>query len=332
MAERITVIGDGAMGTVCALLLAQKGYGVTMWGHDAGQLAEFARARENTRFLPGVRVPPAVEFEADDAKCFIDTGLVVSAVPSKFLRNVWQRLSNYLPPNTAILSVTKGIENGTLLLPTQILSQLTGDRPIGALSGPNIASELARRLPATATVASADEGLTRSLQKIFSTAWFRVYRNNDILGVELAGATKNVIAIAAGIIDGMGLGDNAKAALLTRGLVEITRLGVACGARPETFAGLSGMGDLVTTCISPSGRNRTFGQAVGQGQSVADALAAIPGEVEGVSTCRSLVELARQKQVEMPITTSVYHILFEGRSVAETITELMTRRLKAEEE
>jgi len=230
-----------------------------------------------------------------------------------------------------IVSVTKGIENDTLLRPSQIIEQVLGPRRLAVLSGPNIADELVRSLPATSTVACADPVLAEQVQQTLSTNWLRIYTNSDLIGVELAGATKNVIAIAAGIIDGLQAGDNAKAALVTRGLVEITRLGVAMGAQASTFAGLSGMGDLITTCISPRGRNRTFGQAIGRGQSVEHALAAIPGQVEGVNTCRSVVALADRHNVEMPITQAVYEVIFEGKSVREAIAELMTRRLKAED-
>jgi len=243
---------------------------------------------------------------------------------------VWGRLLEYVPKGLPVVSVAKGIENETLLRPTQVIQVVTGQRPLGALSGPNIAEELVRTLPATSTVASEDSAFARGVQKVFSTNWFRIYTNSDLVGVELAGAMKNVIAIAAGIIDGMQLGDNAKAALLTRGLVEISRLGVAMGAQQETFSGLSGMGDLITTCISPKGRNRTFGQMVGQGRGVEEALEAIPGEVEGVNTCRSVVKLAEEHKAEMPITQAVFQILFEEKPVQQAIGELMTRELKAE--
>ena len=329
--ENITIIGDGAMGTVCSLILAQKECPVRLWGYSAQQIVGFAAAGENTRFLPGFKFPPGVKLTAGDAEAFAGASLVISAIPCKFLRGVWTRLKPHLPAeNLPILSVTKGIENETLARPTEIIAAVTGPRPIAAFSGPNIAEELARGLPATSTVASADQTLAARVQRLFSTGWFRIYTNSDLIGVELAGATKNVIAIAGGILDGLRAGDNAKAALLTRGLVEITRLGTALGASPETFTGLSGMGDLITTCYSPVGRNRSFGQAVGAGASVAQALAAIPGEVEGVNTCRSVVALARREKVEMPITEGIYQILFEAKPVARTIQELMSRRLKSE--
>ncbi len=330
MSERITIIGDGAMGTVCAILLSRKGYEVVLWGYKAEQIEELERYRENRRFLPGAKLPAAVQLTAEDATCFAGARLVISAVPCKYLRDVWGRLLEYVPKGLPVVSVAKGIENETLLRPTQVIQVVTGSRPLAALSGPNIAEELVRALPATSTVASEDTSFARGVQKVFSTNWFRIYTNSDLVGVELAGAMKNVIAIAAGIIDGLQIGDNAKAALLTRGLVEISRLGVALGAQQETFAGLSGMGDLITTCISPKGRNRTFGQMIGQGRTVQEAGDAIPGEVEGVNTCRSVVKLAEPYKTEMPITQAVYEVLFEDKPVQQAIGELMTRELKAE--
>ena len=330
MSKKIAVIGDGAMGTVCSMILAEKGYGVRLWGYSAEQVGQMERDRENKRFFPGFTIPWSIELTADDTRVFDEVGLVISAVPCKFVRGVWERLAGYIAWDLPVVSITKGIENNTLMRPTQIIAEVIGARKLAAFSGPNIAAELARGLPATSTVASEDEALAEEVQKLFSTNWLRIYTNTDIVGVELAGATKNVIAIAAGIIDGMEMGDNAKAALLTRGLVEITRLGVAMGAQAETFAGLSGMGDLVTTCISPKGRNRTFGSYIGRGMSVEEALGAIAGEVEGVNTCRSVVKLAQAYKVEMPITMAVAGILFEGKTVEQALGELMARKLKKE--
>lgn len=230
-----------------------------------------------------------------------------------------------------IVSVAKGIENDTLLRPTQILADVLGNGiSFAALSGPTIADELARKLPATACVACSDQTLAKKVQQTLSLPCFRVYTNSDIVGVELAGAMKNVIAIAAGIIDGIKAGDNAKAALLSRGLAEISRLGIAMGARPETFAGLAGLGDLVTTCISPKGRNRSFGERVGKGQTVTQAEKVTDSVIEGIATCKSVVALAARYNIEMPITQAVYKVLFEKKSVQQAITDLMTRELKSE--
>lgn len=319
------------MGSVLSILLCEKGIATRMWGYDAGQLRQFERRRENVKFLPGYRLPESLRFEPRDDRAMAGADLIVSAVPCQFMRRVWDRLKMRVPQGVPIVSVAKGIENDTLLRPTQIIVDVLGDgRGMAALSGPTIADELARKLPATACVAAEDETLARSIQQTFTCPWLRVYTNLDVVGVELAGAMKNVIAIAAGIIDGVGAGDNAKAALLARGLAEITRLGVAMGAREQTFAGLTGLGDLVTTCISPKGRNRSFGERIGRGQTLEQAQGATESVVEGVSTCKSVVALAARYGVEMPITRAVYEILFENKPVRTAIEDLMNRRLKAE--
>jgi glycerol-3-phosphate dehydrogenase (NAD(P)+) len=356
MFRNISIIGDGAMGTVLGMLLCEKAIAdsgqrtadsdkkesrtlnatrhtltVKMWGYDAEQLKQIESGRENKKFLPGYKLPEALVFESDDSRIMAGADLIVSAVPCQFMRGVWERLKNHFPKNVPVVSVAKGIENDTLLRPTQILADVLGDGvKCVVLSGPTISDELARRLPATACVACSIEGLAREVQYTFSAPWLRVYTNTDIVGVELAGAMKNIIAIAAGIIDGIGAGDNAKAALLSRGLAEITRLGTACGARPQTFAGLTGLGDLVTTCISPKGRNRSFGERIGKGQTVEQAQEATESVIEGVTTCKSVVTLAQQYNVEMPITCAVYEVLFEGKSVQTAIADLMKRQLKAE--
>jgi glycerol-3-phosphate dehydrogenase (NAD(P)+) len=331
MFKNVTIIGDGGMGSVCSMLLCENGVRTTLWGHDAAQLAKIAAAKENILFLPGFALPDSLCFEADDTRALKGAQLLISAVPCQFVRAVWTRLNPHLPAGVPILSVTKGVENGSLLRPSQIICQVLGPgHSLAVLSGPNIADELAQKLPATTTIASEDHDLVCRLQQTLNTPSFRVYTNDDCIGVELAGAMKNVIAIAAGIIDGVGAGDNAKAALITRGLAEIQRLGLALGAKEKTFDGLSGLGDLVTTCISPSGRNRSFGERIGKGQSVKDAIGATKSVVEGVATCRSIVELARQNHVEMPITESVYSIIEGQKTVREAITDLMSRQLKAE--
>jgi glycerol-3-phosphate dehydrogenase (NAD(P)+) len=333
MFKNISIIGDGAMGTVLAMLLAEKKTPVRVWGYDAEQLRQTESSRKNSKFLPDYTIPDAVNFEADDKKIMADADLIVSAVPCQFMRSVWTRLKKYTPKNTPICSVAKGIENETLMRPTEILTEIlgSGKRDLAALSGPTIADELARRLPATACVASGNEGLACEIQQTFSVPWFRIYTNTDVVGVELAGAMKNIIAIAAGIIDGIGAGDNAKAALLCRGLAEISRLGVSMGASPQTFAGLTGLGDLVTTCISPMGRNRSFGQRVGAGLNPQQAEDATESVIEGIATCKSVVEgLLAKYKVEMPITEAVYDVLFKNKPVQAALADLMTRRLKSE--
>ncbi len=331
MYNNISIIGDGAMATVMAGLLCEKGLNVKMWGHDSQQLKEIQETSENLKFLPGYPMPEKLNYQSDDEKIMQNADLILSAVPCQYTRSVWERLKPYYPEDVSIVTVTKGIENKTLMRPAQILRDILGkDTKIVALSGPTIADELARRLPAVACSACEDAELAKEVQYTFNTKWFRVYTNKDITGVELAGATKNVIAIAAGIIDGMKVGDNTKAALLSRGLAEITRLGIACGADEHTFSGITGMGDLVTTCISPKGRNRSFGERIGKGMSLEDAKNATQSVVEGIATCQSVYQLAKSKNVEMPITEAVYQVLFEDKPLNRAMADLMTRQLKAE--
>ena len=331
MSERVTIIGDGAMATVCALLLTQGGHEVTLWGVFEESINRLIQNRENQRLLPGVKLPRNVRLTANDAECFDGATLILSAVPTQFMRSVWKRLSNFVPAGVSIVSVAKGIENQTLLRPTQIVADVVGrGRKLAALSGPNIAAELARYLPATAVAAAEDDEFARRIQSVFSTQWFRVYTNCDVIGTELAGATKNIIAIAAGILDGLAAGNNAKAALVTRGLVEITRLGVAMGAAESTFQGLAGLGDLITTCVSPEGRNRTVGEQIGKGRKLQDILGSMDSVAEGVPTTRSVRELSLRFKVEMPITEAVHAVLFEGMDVIRALTTLMTRESKAE--
>jgi glycerol-3-phosphate dehydrogenase (NAD(P)+) len=342
MAEHVTILGDGAMATVCSILLTQGGHEVTMWGAFEESIDRLLQDREQRRLLPGVKVPPTVRLTANDRDCFEGTTLILSAIPTQYMRGVWERLKPHLPgSDVPVVSVAKGVETESLLRPTQVIADVLGgrrpgddgptcDRPLAALSGPNIAAELARYLPGTAVAASCHEDVARRVQATFSTEWFRVYTNADVTGVELAGATKNVIAIAAGILDGLAAGNNAKAALVTRGLVEITRLGVAMGAQEATFHGLAGLGDLITTCVSPEGRNRTVGEQIGKGRKLDEVLGKMESVAEGVPTTRAVVRLARKFGVEMPITEAVHAVLFEGKDVINALTELMTRDPKPE--
>jgi glycerol-3-phosphate dehydrogenase (NAD(P)+) len=335
MSERVVIIGDGAMATVCARVLAGNGHRVRMWSAFPDYAEHLRRTRDNARYLPGGTLPDSVEVTAADGEAFDGVTLAVSAVPTEYLRDVWRRLQPHWPGSIAVCSVTKGIENGTLLRPTQVLADvLTGSAdgplPVAALSGPSIARELVAGLPATVVAASADAVLAERVQHMYSCTYLRVYTNPDPIGVELAAAAKNVIAIAAGLLDGMDAGDNAKAALVARGLAEIARLGVAAGGLPETFSGLAGLGDLVTTCISPHGRNRSFGEAVGRGQSPDDAVSGTSSVVEGIATTRSVLDLARRHKVEMPISRAVYRIIFEGQAPKDAVAGLMARELKAE--
>jgi glycerol-3-phosphate dehydrogenase (NAD(P)+) len=323
------------MPTLCSRLLAENGCTVRLYTIFPENADAIRRTGRNDRYLPGAEVPAGLGITTDPAEVLEGADLILSAVPSQFIRRWWQPLKPHYRPGTPVCSATKGIENGTLLRPTQVIADVLArspraDLPLAALSGPCIAREVARGLPATVVAASGDPALAEHVQRLFTTPNFRVYTNPDLAGVELAGATKNVIAIAAGILDGLGAGDNAKAALITRGLAEITRLGLALGARRETFAGLAGLGDLVTTCVSPHGRNRTLGQAIGSGKALSDALAAIPGEVEGVATARSVLDLARRHDIRMPISQAVHAVLFEGLAPRDAVARLMARPLRAE--
>ncbi|MBC8107421.1 MAG: NAD(P)-dependent glycerol-3-phosphate dehydrogenase [Anaerolineae bacterium] len=340
MPERITILGDGAMATVCSILLTQGGHDVTMWGAFEESIERLMQNRENARLLKGVRVPEPVRLTANDDDCFGGADgrgatMILSAIPTQYVRSVWKRLRPHVPKGVPIVSVAKGIEIDTLLRPSQVIADVISpgvksDWPLVVLSGPNIAAEIAKYLPATAVAACDDETVCTRVQAAFSTQWFRVYTNTDVTGVEIAGATKNVIAIAAGILDGLAAGNNAKAALVTRGLVEITRLGVAMGANESTFNGLAGVGDLITTCVSPEGRNRTVGEQLGKGRKLEDILNSMDSVAEGVPTTRAVKQLAARYNVEMPITESVYSVLFENKDVLEALTELMTRQPKPE--
>lgn len=335
MPEHVTILGDGAMATVCSILLTQGGHSVTMWGAFEDAIERLMQNREQSKLLPGVKVPASVKLTANDGDCFNGCTMILSAIPTQYVRSVWTRLRPHIPKNVPIVSVAKGIENETLLRPTQIIQETLSPGvvcpwTIAALSGPNIAGEIARYLPATAVAASDDPELAKRVQSVFTTQWFRIYTNSDVTGVELAGASKNVIAIAAGILDGLAAGNNAKAALVTRGLVEITRLGMAMGAQEATFNGLAGLGDLITTCVSPEGRNRTVGEQIGKGRKLKEILSGMDSVAEGVPTTRSVRQLAQRYKVEMPITESVYQVLFEDLDVLQALSQLMSREPKPE--
>jgi glycerol-3-phosphate dehydrogenase (NAD(P)+) len=331
MSERVIILGDGAMATVCSILLDHNGHDVTMWGAFPDAIERLRANREQTKLLPGVRVPDAVRLTADDADALRDAEIAVLAIPTQYLRSVCMRLKPHVPTRLPIVSVAKGIEIETSLTPSQVIGEVLGkSNPLCVLSGPNIAGEIARRLPASAVAASSDPALAQRVQQLFSTGWFRVYTNPDALGVEIAAATKNVIALAAGMLDGLGAGSNAKAALVTRGLVEIARLGVALGGRAETFSGLAGLGDLVTTCISAEGRNRSVGERLGRGERIADILASMSSVAEGVPTTKAVVALAHRRGIAMPIAEQVHRVLFEGKDASAALADLMSRDLKPE--
>lgn len=319
------------MATACSILLAEHaGQTVSLWARNEVYAADFQKCRENRRLLPGISIPDNVEVTSDIAHAVDGADFLVAAIPTKFLRDALTGLSEYLTDNRPIVSVIKGIENETFQRPSEIISDVLGERTVVALGGPSHAEEIARRLPASVVAASGDITVAREVQKLFATERFRVYTNLDIIGVELAGALKNVIAIAAGICDGLEYGDNAKSALMTRGLVEISRFGVACGAEKLTFSGLAGIGDLITTCNSPYGRNRNVGERLGRGETLSQILDSMDAVAEGVTTTRSVYEMAEKQGIDMPITKEVYRVLFEDLSPKQATETLMMRPPKDE--
>jgi glycerol-3-phosphate dehydrogenase (NAD(P)+) len=327
MMDQLTcVLGSGAMGIACSCLLSEHpGQRVKLWGRDTAHIAELVATRENSRLLPGVKIPAGIDLTADIEYAVSGADLLVVAIPSAYLREALTRLAPYIPRHVPVVSVVKGMENSTQYRPSQIISEVLGHDAVAVLGGPSHSEEICRRLPASVVVASADQTLARRVQGVFTTDRFRVYTNRDMVGVELAGALKNVVAIAAGISDGLGFGDNAKAALVTRAIVEMTRFGVLSGAEASTFSGLAGLGDLITTCISPYGRNRKVGERLGRGETLAQILQTMQSVAEGVPTSRSIYEYAQRQGIEMPISTEVYRVLFEDKPPREATTDLMVR-------
>jgi len=337
--DRIAILGDGQMGLVMSAILCEgdhQGEGrrpgrISLWGNFEADIRDLMASGTSPR-LEGFRIDPSVVVTPDAREALEDADLVLIAIPTQHIRSVLTKVGPHIPSAASIVSIAKGIEIGTNLLPTRIIADtLPGHTgALGDLSGPTIAAELVERKPATMIAASADADCAETIQRVFSTPWLRIYTSEDIVGVELAGAAKNVIAIAAGVVDGMDLGSNAKSALLARGLAEITRLGVAMGANQETFFGVAGVGDLATTCFSPFGRNRSCGEALGKGEALDDYLARTKSVVEGVATAKAIVEVANNYNVDMPISKTVHAVLYEGLSAKDGIGLLMSRPLKAE--
>lgn len=325
---RITVLGAGAWGTALARLLAGRGHEVTLWDYFPETLEGIARTGQNERYLPGVEVPRSVRLEAD-ARCAVrGAEVVVVASVSRAFRSVTVCLGGF---EGAVVTVTKGLEYETGLTMSGILRQTAPQVRVVALSGPSLALEVARGVPTAVVAASEDAEAARLVQVLFHGPAFRVYTSSDLLGVELGGALKNVFAIGAGVCDGLGFGDNSKAALVTRAIAEMRRLGVACGARPETFAGLSGIGDLMVTCFSPLSRNRQFGERLGRGEAVAQILGSMTAVAEGYPTARAAHALARRLAVETPIINEVYAMLYEGKDVRQAVQDLLSRESKPED-
>ena len=330
---RIGVIGAGGWGTALTILLSDNGHEVALWQFDPSVAEEMRAQRQNCLFLPGVSIPDGILISSTLGEVISGRDMLVFAVPSQFMRSVARRVGLLEAAAPLVVSGTKGIEDKTLKRMSEVLLEevpgLTMDRFV-ALSGPSHAEEVARRIPTTVVAASVSQSAAEMVQQAFMAPYFRVYTSSDVIGVELGGALKNIIALASGICDGLGLGDNAKGALMTRGLGEITRLGLCMGARAETFAGLSGMGDLVTTCISRHSRNRFVGEEIGKGRRLEDILSEMVMVAEGVQTTRSAYQLSQRLSVEMPITERVHAVLFEGYDPGKGVRDLMTRDAKPE--
>jgi glycerol-3-phosphate dehydrogenase (NAD(P)+) len=329
---KVTILGAGSWGTSLALILDHNHHQVVCWSYEKEDLENIKNTGQNKRFLPGVDIPASISFTQSLAESMIRVEVVVVAVPSQVIRPLLEKIRDQIPAGIIWVSVAKGIEKKSLLRVSEVLQQAGGipEDKIAVLSGPSHAEEVSRNIPTAVVAASRTEKIAQMVQNMFSTPTFRVYTNLDVIGVELGGALKNIIALAAGICDGAGFGDNTKAALMTRGLVEITRLGIRCGAKADTFAGLSGMGDLIVTCMSRHSRNRFVGEEIGKGRKLTDILKDMVMVAEGIYTTASAYDLARDKEVEMPITEQVYRTLYADKSPQLAMQELMTRESKIE--
>jgi len=333
MHEQIGVIGAGSWGTTLASLLAKKGHEVTLWAYEPELAAEMAKERINSLFLPGIPLSPRLSFTNSLSDAVRGKGLLLFVVPSQVTRGVVAAVLPDISRDAVIVSASKGIELDTLKIMSEVYADLLPPATMArfaVLSGPSFAREVAREMPTAVVAAAADAAVARHVQQVFATSFFRLYTNNDMTGVELGGAIKNVIAIAAGISDGLGFGHNTRAALITRGLAEMARLGRAMDARAETFAGLAGMGDLVLTCTGDLSRNRSVGMKLGEGMRLAEILAEMRMVAEGVKTTESALSLARRLHVDMPITEKVFQVLHEDKPARDAVIELMTRNPKAE--
>jgi glycerol-3-phosphate dehydrogenase (NAD(P)+) len=330
---KIAVLGAGAFGTTLAVLLHYNGHKVTLWEYKKSCAKEMIKKRENKTYLPGTPLPEELEISYKLQETVADKNLIVLAVPSQFLRSVVEQISFADIKNTIFVNVAKGIENKTLMTMSQMLKDvfpLIQDEQLGILSGPSHAEEVCKRIPTAVVAGSTVRETSKTIQAAFINSYFRVYSSTDLLGVELGGAFKNVMAIGAGIIDGAKFGDNTKAAIMTRGIAEITRMGIAMGAKAETFSGLSGIGDLIVTCMSQHSRNRYVGEKLGSGLKLKEILKNMYAVAEGVETSRSASELAKKVGVDAPITNEVYKILFEDKDPIKATTDLMSRDMKAE--
>ncbi len=328
--KRIAIIGDGGWGTALALVLHRNGHEVCVWGPFAEYIERIKATGENTKFLPGVELPADLHWTASRSEAVSEADAVVLAVPSKFYRSVVQSFQSFITSNSVVVSVTKGLDKDSHQRMTQTAETILTGHHVVALSGPSHAEEVARGVPSAVVAACSDHTVAENIQHIFNSPVFRVYTSDDTIGVELGGALKNVIAIAAGVSDGIGYGDNTKAALMTRGLAEMTRLGVALGAHPSTFSGLSGMGDLIVTCTSQLSRNRRVGEALGKGDTLDEILKRTEQVAEGVWNCANARELAAEAGIDVPITDEVHAIVHEGKDPREAVSNLLTREPRPE--
>ncbi len=330
---RIAVLGAGSWGTTLAILLANNSHQVSLWSYRESYTQTIRSTRQNPAFLPGIHIPETIDATSDLGAAVEDSEMIVAAVPAQYVRTVMSQLKHLLSGRLLVVNVAKGIEKGTLMTMSEMLHDaLPSLQPgnIATLSGPSHAEEVSQKIPTTVVAASADAETAKIVQSVFMTPYFRVYASTDLRGVELGGSLKNVIAIAAGVVDGANLGDNTKAALMTRGIAEITRMGVALGAKERTFSGLSGIGDLMVTCMSRHSRNRHVGVEIGKGRPLADILKEMVMVAEGVETTQSARDLAQKVGVEVPIINEVYKMLFEGKSPQDVCYDLMTRDPKGE--
>lgn len=327
---KVGILGAGSWGTALAVLLCRNGHQVTLWSHRPQEAEKLSKTRVNESKLPGVKLPEGIEVSGDLEQAVLEKDVLVMAVPSAAMRSTCRQIAQLVREGQIIVDVAKGIEKGSFSTMTDMIQQEIPGADAAVLSGPSHAEEVGRQLPTTCVIGARSEKTARYLQQIFMSPVFRVYISPDMLGIELGGALKNVIALAAGIADGLGYGDNAKAALITRGITEIARLGVKMGGRIETFSGLTGIGDLIVTCASMHSRNRRAGILIGQGYSMEEAMKQVNMVVEGVYSARAAVELGQKYQVELPIIEQVYQILFEGKDPKEAVNALMLRDQKVE--
>jgi len=330
MSKRVTVVGDGGWGTALALVLHGNGHDVTVWGPFEDAIEKVSASRENNSYLPGIPLPEGIIWTADHRQAARECEIAVLAVPTRYYRRVLDSFAGMFPDDCRYVSVAKGLDQTSHERMTVVARSILKSDYVAALSGLSHAEEVARGIPTAVVMASEDHAVSQELQQVFASSLFRVYSSDDVIGVELGGALKNVIAIAVGMADGLGFGDNTRAALITRGLAEMTRLGLALGAKPATFAGLSGMGDLIVTCTSQHSRNRGVGERIGRGEPVADIMGGFKQAVEGVWNCAAAAELAAALCVDVPVTREVYGIVHQDKSPQEAVRDLLERDLRAE--